>query len=86
MGWNEIGNIRPDRLTGPLDGNWFYFVHSYAAPVGPWTLSTSHHGQDFSAVVRQDNYYGAQFHPERSAKAGCSAAQAGSRGRGRRRR
>ena len=71
MGWNEIGNVRPDRLTQPLDGNWFYFVHSYAAPVGPWTLSTSHHGQDFSAIVRQGNYYGAQFHPERSAQAGA---------------
>jgi len=39
--------------------------------VGEWTLSVSTHGQAFSAVVRQDNFYGAQFHPERSARAGA---------------
>jgi glutamine amidotransferase len=39
--------------------------------VGDWTLSTSRHGQSFSAIVRKDNFYGAQFHPERSAKAGA---------------
>ena len=71
MGWNAISNPRPDPLTSSLDGKWFYFVHSYAAPVGDWTLSTSRHGQSFSAIVRKDNFYGAQFHPERSAKAGA---------------
>jgi glutamine amidotransferase len=71
MGWNAISNTRPDLLTSRLDGKWFYFVHSYAAPVGDWTLSTSRHGQTFSAIVRRDNFYGAQFHPERSAKAGA---------------
>jgi glutamine amidotransferase len=71
MGWNAISNTRPDPLTSRLDGKWFYFVHSYAAPVGDWTLSTSRHGQTFSAIVRRGNFYGAQFHPERSAKAGA---------------
>ncbi len=71
MGWNVISNTRPDPLTSKLDGKWFYFVHSYAAPVGDWTLSTSRHGQEFSAIVRKDNFYGAQFHPERSAQAGA---------------
>jgi glutamine amidotransferase len=71
MGWNAIENIRQDRLTDSLDGEWFYFVHSFAAPVGAWTLSTSTHGDIFSAIVQQDNFYGAQFHPERSAKAGA---------------
>ena len=71
MGWNAISNITADPLTSGLDGKWFYFVHSYAAPVGDWTLSTSRHGQVFSAIVRKANFYGAQFHPERSAKAGA---------------
>ena len=71
MGWNAISNTRADPLTSSLDGKWFYFVHSYAAPVGDWTLSTSRHGQVFSAIVRRDTFYGAQFHPERSAKAGA---------------
>ena len=71
MGWNAISNRRADELTGKLDKKWFYFVHSYAAPVGDWTLSASTHGKEFSAIVRQNNFYGAQFHPERSARAGA---------------
>jgi len=71
MGWNAISNQRSHSLTDPLDSQWFYFVHSYAAPVGDWTLSTSTHGSVFSAIVQKDNFVGAQFHPERSAKAGA---------------
>ena len=71
MGWNAVSESRPDALTAGLDGKWFYFVHSYAAPVGEWTLSTATHGRDFSAVVRRGNFAGAQFHPERSAGAGA---------------
>jgi len=71
MGWNAITNQAPDNLTEPLDGKWFYFVHSFAAPVSEWTLSTSTHGIEFSAIVRRGNFYGAQFHPERSAQAGA---------------
>ena len=71
MGWNAINNTNPDPLTSALDRKWFYFVHSFAAPVGEWTLSTSRHGQEFSAIVRKDNFYGTQFHPERSAGAGA---------------
>ena len=72
MGWNAITNQAQDNLTEPLDGKWFYFVHSFAAPVSEWTLATSTHGIEFSAIVRKGNFYGAQFHPERSARAGAS--------------
>jgi glutamine amidotransferase len=72
MGWNAIRNLRSDPLTDSLDGRWFYFVHSFAAPIGDWTLSTSVHGVTFSAVVRDGNFHGAQFHPERSAAAGAA--------------
>jgi glutamine amidotransferase len=71
MGWNAIKNIRQDPLTRSLDNRWFYFVHSFAAPVGDWTLSASNHGRPFSAIIRHRNFYGAQFHPERSAGAGA---------------
>ena len=71
MGWNAIENLKASELTSGLDGKWFYFVHSYAAPTGSWTLSTSRHGQPFSAIVQHKNFYGAQFHPERSASAGA---------------
>ena len=71
MGWNTISNKRQHPLTEALDKKWFYFVHSYAAPLGDWTLSASTHGSEFSAIVCKDNFFGAQFHPERSAKAGA---------------
>lgn len=72
MGWNSIETTGPDPLTRSLQDQWFYFVHSFAAPVGDWTLASSVHGQPFSAVVRRDNFSGAQFHPERSAAAGAT--------------
>jgi len=71
MGWNQLKCIRHNDLSDPLDAQWFYFVHSYAAPVGEWTLATSNHGDTFSAMVQQDNFYGVQFHPERSARSGA---------------
>ena len=72
MGWNVLQSVRPDQLTDSLDGQWFYFVHSFAAPMGDWTLASTTHGVEFSAVVRHNNFYGAQFHPERSASAGAT--------------
>lgn len=76
MGWNILASARPDPFSDPLHGKWFYFVHSYAAPVGAWTLASSCHGHAFSALVRRDNFYGVQFHPERSAAAGAGLLQA----------
>jgi len=71
MGWNTLDRVKSDPLSDQLIGKWFYFVHSYAAPLGEWTLASSSHGTPFSALVRKDNFYGAQFHPERSATAGA---------------
>jgi len=71
MGWNTLTKVKADPLSDPLVDQWFYFVHSYAAPLGEWTLASSNHGTAFSALVRKDNFYGAQFHPERSASAGA---------------
>ena len=70
MGWNKVSSIANDNFADQLHGQWFYFVHSYAAPLGPWSVASCEHGQPFSAVVRQRNFLGVQFHPERSAEAG----------------
>jgi len=75
MGWNSIQATQSDTFSDSLSGDWFYFVHSYAAPVGTWTLATAKHGATFSAIVRRGNFYGAQFHPERSAAAGARLLQ-----------
>lgn len=72
MGWNTTTTVNDDPLLAGLrEHPWFYFVHSYIAPIGPGTLASCEHGEAFSAIVRQGNFSGAQFHPERSARSGA---------------
>jgi imidazole glycerol-phosphate synthase subunit HisH len=72
MGWNTLKPLRGDSLlSGIQGGEQAYFVHSYVAPVSEDTLATSSHGEEFAAVVRRGNRWGAQFHPERSAAVGA---------------
>jgi glutamine amidotransferase len=52
-------------------GTYAYFVHSYAAPTGPYTRAVTTYGVPFSAVVEHGNFFGTQFHPERSSRAGA---------------
>lgn len=76
MGWCPLTrSANHELLTGLLDGSHFYFVHSYAAPVSPYTLATAEHAQPFSAILARDNFVAAQFHPERSAAAGAHLLQ-----------
>lgn len=76
MGWNRLQVLARDPLLAGLDDPAFaYFVHSYAAPVGAYTLASADHGGAFSAVVRRRNICGMQFHPERSAAAGARLLQ-----------
>jgi glutamine amidotransferase len=71
MGWNQLQARRTSPLlSGIADGEHVYFVHSYAVPEGPYTVATADYGGTFSAVVQLDNFFGTQFHPERSARAG----------------
>ena len=63
-------------LLAGIDTSAFaYFVHSYAAPTGGWTLASCDYGSTFSAVVQHRNFFGAQFHPERSAAVGARLLQ-----------
>jgi glutamine amidotransferase len=72
MGWCEVTRIRPhDSVVGLDDGSYFYFVHSYAVPVGDRTIATATHREPFSAVIAHENFWAAQFHPERSSTAGA---------------
>jgi glutamine amidotransferase len=76
MGWNTLNLGRPSQLTQGLDANAYaYFVHSYAAPVGEFTIATTDYGGQFSACVQRDNFFGAQFHPERSSSVGAQVLQ-----------
>lgn len=71
MGWNTIDIRRPCALlAGLADGDYGYFVHSYALPLSAATIASTVYGGAFSACVQWRNFYGAQFHPERSAAVG----------------
>lgn len=73
MGWNAVSRAggAVALLDGLPDGTHFYFVHSYAAPAGPWVEAACGYGGPVPAVVRKDNFHGVQFHPERSGPAGA---------------
>ena len=72
MGWNTTTAACEDPLLSGLPEHpWFYFVHSYRAPIGDSTVASCTHGEQFAAIVRKGNFRGAQFHPERSARSGA---------------
>ena len=73
MGWNQLELRRESPLLqGIAAGDYVYFVHSYAAPLDDaLTLAVTDYGRPFSAIVQSGNIYGAQFHPERSARVGA---------------
>ena len=73
MGWCEVTRVKDhDSVVGLDDGSYFYFVHSYAVPVGDRTVATAVHREPFSAVIAHENFWAAQFHPERSSTAGAT--------------
>ncbi len=72
MGWCPVTVSRTHPIfDGIDDGEYFYFLHSYALPVAAETIATAEHAAAFSAVVSHRNFVAAQFHPERSSKAGA---------------
>jgi imidazole glycerol-phosphate synthase subunit HisH len=71
MGWNTVSARRESALISQnLPRDYFYFVHSYAAPVDDCTVASATYGRDFAAVVERNGCFGVQFHPERSAAPG----------------
>jgi imidazole glycerol-phosphate synthase subunit HisH len=76
MGWNTLDTLRPSALLDGVNaGDYVYFVHSYALSPGPATIASSEYGVPFSACVQWRNFYGTQFHPERSSHTGARLLQ-----------
>lgn len=72
MGWNRaVPRDGEPLFEGLDDGAWFYFVHSYAVGVGECTIAATDYGGEFTAAAGRDNFFGTQFHPERSSAAGA---------------
>ena len=70
MGWNSISNLDSKLFKGVDEGSYVYFVHSYRPGLCQDTIATSNHGGLFSAALKYENFYGTQFHPEKSGDVG----------------
>jgi len=70
MGWNGIRRLKSGLFDGVVEGDGVSVVHSYCVPVGEYTIATCDYQMAFSAAIRKDNFWGCQFHPEKSAGVG----------------
>ena len=71
IGWNQVSSIKYDELFNSVsDNSYFYFANSYYVPINDFTISKCNYSIDFSASIRYKNFYGVQFHPEKSAQQG----------------
>lgn len=71
MGWNSIHDLRSPLFNGIGDGSFVYYVHSYYAGLCEDTIATTSHIVPFSAALGKGNFYGTQFHPEKSGPYGA---------------
>jgi glutamine amidotransferase len=70
IGWNTITALKTPLFKGIAENSFAYFVHGYYAAKGKHTIATTNYIQDYSSALQKDNFYGVQFHPEKSARVG----------------
>ena len=70
MGWNTITNLKSDLFKGIKDSAFMYLVHSFYAEGCPQAIATTHYDIEYASAIENNNFYGVQFHPEKSADAG----------------
>jgi glutamine amidotransferase len=70
IGWNNITNLKTALFNGVLENSYSYFVHGFYAGIGTDTIATTDYIQPYSSALQKNNFYGVQFHPEKSAGVG----------------
>ncbi|MEC3964618.1 imidazole glycerol phosphate synthase subunit HisH [Flagellimonas halotolerans] len=70
IGWNQISGLKSKLFTNIPEKSYIYLVHSFYAPIGKETIATSEYELTYSAALQKDNFYGVQFHPEKSSDVG----------------
>ncbi len=70
IGWNDIYDLQFPLFKNIEENSYCYFVHSYYAALGEHTIATANYVQPYSAALQKNNFYGVQFHPEKSAEIG----------------
>lgn len=71
IGWNQITNLKSDLFKDVIEKDHIYLVHSYYAPICAETIAVSDYEMPYSSALKKDNFYGVQFHPEKSSKVGA---------------
>ncbi len=74
-GWNQISGTKNPLFEGIKENEFMYFVHSYYANLSSCTIATTHYHEPFSAALQKDNFFGCQFHPEKSGEPGQKILQ-----------
>jgi imidazole glycerol-phosphate synthase subunit HisH len=70
MGWNTIYNLKSDLFTGIAENEYMYLVHSFYATICAETIATTNYELEYASALQKDNFYGTQFHPEKSGDVG----------------
>ena len=70
MGWNTLENLESKLFNNINEGEYMYLVHSYYVPIVPETIGVSEYDLKYSVAVKKNNFYGVQFHPEKSSFSG----------------
>jgi glutamine amidotransferase len=70
IGWNSIYDLKSDLFNGIEENSFCYFVHSYYASIGEHTVALANYIEPYSSALQKNNFYGVQFHPEKSAGVG----------------
>ena len=70
MGWNNIYNLKSDLFKGIAENEYMYLVHSFYAPLCAETIATTNYELEYSSALENNNFYGTQFHPEKSGDVG----------------
>lgn len=70
MGWNTVYNLKSPLFTGIQENEYLYLVHSFYAPLNENAIAVTQYGQEYASALQKENFYGVQFHPEKSGKIG----------------
>lgn len=75
IGWNQISDLKSELFANVPDKSYIYLVHSFYAPIGKESIAISEYEVEYSAALQKDNFYGVQFHPEKSSEVGSGILQ-----------
>jgi len=70
IGWNQIYNLETELFSGIKENEYVYLVHSFYVAECKQTIASTTYGVEYSTAIKKDNFYGVQFHPEKSSDAG----------------